>query len=142
TLSLTRWLGLPPDPATPAGLAAVDRRLRDLTFNPDRYLSEPYPEEVRNLINARREAIARPVTSRRERIARRRAIRRCNEALQSGVEGLRADLVALQTRLRSGLRTNRMVRNRDFAFVLHSATRLRQALQGAGDAFRSADPLG
>ena len=122
--------------------AAVDRRLRDLTFNPDRYLSEPNPDEVRNVISARRAAIAGPVTSRRERIARGKTIRRCNEALQPWVEALRADLLAQQTRLRSGLRTNRIARNREFAFVLHSATRLRHALQSAGSAFGPANSSG
>ena len=43
TLSMTLWLGLPADPATPADLAGVERGLRDLRFNPDRHLSEPYP---------------------------------------------------------------------------------------------------
>ena len=75
TLSLTLWLGLPADPVTPADLAAADRALRDLRFNPDRHLHEPYPEELRRLISAKREAIARPVTSRRERVARAKAIR-------------------------------------------------------------------
>ena len=65
-LSLTLRLGLPTDPVTPADLAATDRALRDLRFNPDRHLHEPYPEELRRLISARREAIAqaRQVTPR------------------------------------------------------------------------------
>ncbi len=69
-LSLTLCLGLPIDAATPDDLDAVDRQLRDLTFNPDRHLHEPYPDELRSLIDAKRAAVAGPVTSRRERVAR------------------------------------------------------------------------
>ena len=99
TLSLTLWLGLPAEPATAAELAAVQRRLRDLTFNPDRYLDEPDLEEVRILINgqARGHRQARHVA--RERIARGMAIRRYNEALQPWVETLRAELARRKARL-------------------------------------------
>ena len=69
---MTLWLGLPAEPASPADLVDVNRRLRELQFNPDRYLSEPYGEEIRNLIRKKHEAIAQPMTSRRERKARRR----------------------------------------------------------------------
>ena len=86
---MTLWLGLPPrsgDPGRPGRRSSVD--LRDLRFNPDRHLSEPFSEEVRNLIRAKQEAIAAPVGSRRERQARCLAIRRCNEALQPWVRDL------------------------------------------------------
>jgi hypothetical protein len=140
TLSLTLWLNLPSDSDTPSELAAVHRRLRDLTFNPDRFLSEPIADPVRNLIRARRQAIAGPVTSHRQRIARRRTIRRCNEALQPWVQDLRAELTARQARLQAGLRTDRIARSREFAFVLHSASRLRQILRDVTAEFRSIDP--
>jgi hypothetical protein len=140
TLSLTLWLGLPSDPQAPAELAAVRRRLRDLTFNPDRFLSEPIPDSVRNLISARRQAIAAPVTSRPDQIARLRMIRRCNEALQPWVAGWRGELTARLARLRTGLRTHRIARSREFAFVLHSASRLRQVLGNVMGAFGPVDP--
>jgi YD repeat-containing protein len=133
TLSLTLWLGLQADPATPVELAAVEQRMRDLTFNPDRYVDEPGLEEVRILVNGRREAIGRPVTSRRERIARGMAIRRYNDALQPWVETLRAELVRQKARLLAGLRSNRIARNREFAIVLHSTQRLRGGLLGVAN---------
>lgn len=132
TLSLTLWLGLPADTSTPADLGAVHRGLRDLTYNPDRYLIEPNPEEVRILLNAKSEALARPATSRRERMARGRAVRSCNEALQPWVETLRADLLARKASLRAGLRSNRVAHNREFAYVLHSLHRLHTNLLGVG----------
>src|SRR5262249_58987150 len=100
---------------------AVTRQCRDLTFNPDRFLSEPIPDPVRNLIRARRQAIAGPVTSHRQRIARRRTIRRCNEALQPWVQGLGAELTARQARLQAGLRTGPLPATPAGAFVLPSA---------------------
>jgi hypothetical protein len=133
TLSLTLWPGLPVAPTTPADLAEVDRRLRDLIFNPDRYLDEPSLEESRILIEAKREAIGRPATSRRERIARGKAIRRYNEALQPWVETLRAELVRQKARLVADLRANRIARNREFASVLHSTPRLRHSLLGVAN---------
>ena len=46
-LSMTTWLGLPRDGTTPEELLALERRVRDLQFNPDRHLSEPFSEEIR-----------------------------------------------------------------------------------------------
>ncbi len=132
TLSLTLWLGLPDDPSTSADLTDVQNRLRDLTYNPDRYLVEPNPEKVRILMKAKSEAIAWPATSRRERIARGRAISGCNEALQPWVETLRADLLERKASLRVGLRSKRVAHNREFAYVLHSVQRLGAHLRGVG----------
>jgi hypothetical protein len=60
--------------------------------------------------------------------------------MQPWLEGLRAELTARQARLQAGLRTHRLARNREFAFVLHSASRLRQTLRDVADAFRWIDP--
>jgi hypothetical protein len=127
-LSLTLHMGLPIEPATPDDLAAVDRHLRDLIFNPDRQFHEPYPDELRILIDARRAAIAGPITSRRERIARATAIRRSNEAMQPWVESTREALASRRQSIRVALRVNRIARNREYASVLHSEGRLREVL--------------
>ena len=131
-LSMTLHLGLPIDPATLDDLAAVERQLRDLTFNPHGQLHEPYPDELRNLINARRSAVEGPVTSRRERVARAMVIRRTNEAMQPWVEGMRSNLAMRRQTRRAAVRSNRIARNRDFASVLHSASRLEQVLGSIG----------
>jgi hypothetical protein len=127
-LSMTLWLGLPLVDATVEELSAVHRRLRDLQFNPDRHLDEPFSEEIRTLIRAKQEAITSSVGSRHERVERYRAIRRFNEALQPWVSELRDDLVASRGRLKNRLKSNRVARNREFSFVLHSRERLRQVL--------------
>jgi hypothetical protein len=128
TVSMTLWLGLPSDPATPADLAAVERALRDLRFNPDRHLSEPTHGEVRNLLEAKREAIAARATSPRERKSRRLAIRRCNDALKPWVRAISDDLLLRRSEIRSRLRSNRVARNREFSSVIHSEERLRQSM--------------
>jgi hypothetical protein len=133
TISLTLWLGLTADPATSTQLRTIRHRLRDLTYNPDRHLVEPIPEEVRILVNAKREALSRPATSRHERITRGRTLGRCNEALQPWVETLRADLLAQKACLQAGLRSNRVVRNREFTCILHSTHRLQTNLLGIGN---------
>jgi hypothetical protein len=136
TLSLTLRLGLPTEPATRDDLAAVDRDLRDLSFNPERHLDEPFPEELRNLINGKRAAIAGPVSTRRERVARATAIRRLNDAMQPWVAAMRADLVSRRQAIRAGLRSNRIAGNREFASVLHSGRRLQHILRGIGSALK------
>ena len=136
TVSMTLWLGVPSDPATLADLASVDRGLRDLRFNPDRHLSEPIRDEIRNLVGVKQAAIAASATSRRERKARRLAIRRCNEALQPAVRDLNDGLLLRRSELRSRLRSNRVARNREFSCVLHSEDRLRQSMEQASHAVR------
>jgi hypothetical protein len=128
TLSMTRWMGLPIEPSSALDLASIKRRSRELRFNPDRFLREPYAEEIRNLIRAKYRFIAGPVSTRQERLARCRAIRRCNDALQSSVRELEAELLQLQASTVQRIRSNRTARNRAFAFLLHSAQRLRDDL--------------
>lgn len=123
-LSLTLRLGLPAQPATPRDLAALERKLRDLTFNPDRHLVEPYPDELRKFISAKHAAIAGPITTRRERIARSTTIRRLNELMQPWIGEIRSECVLRRQALRAGLRSNRTAASREFASVLHPAGRL------------------
>jgi hypothetical protein len=131
TVSLTLWLELPRDFAPAGELATIERRLRDLRFNPDRYLSEPYSEEIRTLIRRRAEAISAPFDSRRERRARCLTIRACNAGLQPWVRRAYEDLMSLRSRARQHARSLRAARNRDFAFVLHRAARLQRHMLGA-----------
>jgi hypothetical protein len=148
TISLTLWLGLPCDARAPGELDSVARRLRDLDYNPERYVGEPKPAEVRSLINAKKAAIAGPVRSRRERVGRALEIRRCNQALQPAIGALRVELRDLRERLRAVVRSNRVAQNREFSLVLHSASRLRHILQGLASAssrsewIATSDPVG
>ena len=131
TVSMTLWLGLPADTTSPADLAAIERALRSLRFNPDRHLSEPMRDEVRSLVRAKHEAIAASVSTRRERKARRLAIRRCNDALAPWVSPAHDNLLNFRSEVRRRLRSNRIARNREFSFVLHSEEKLRKSMQQA-----------
>jgi hypothetical protein len=128
TVSMTIWLGLPVDPVSTHDLRNLNRRIRDVRYNPDRILAEtePNPTEVRTLLEKRAEAIASPQSTHRERKARWKAIRVCNQAIQPFVNN---ELVELETRRRqieSGLDWNRLAQNREFSLVLHSRSRLRE----------------
>lgn len=136
-MSLTLWLDLPAEPVTRQDLLRVDRQIRDLTFNPERYLHEPFADELRIYISAKRAALAGPVATRRERVARAVAIRRYNQAMQPWVAATRADLEDRRRAVRAGLRSHRIARSREFASVLHSGCRLEAVLRGVGDSMTS-----
>lgn len=133
TLSLTLWAGLPDDPASVEALRRVERALRDLDYNPDRHLAGPISEGLRGWVEAKRRAIDGPQETHRQRAERYRAIRRCNDALAPAVEPRRGPLAAERERLRAGLERNRVARSREYAFVLHSRRRLREAFGRVAD---------
>ena len=139
-LSMTLWLSQESDPARPERLAGLDRALRDLTFNPDRHLSDLPAPEARSWIEAKQQAISGPVETRRQRLDRFRAIRRANEALQIFVAEGRARLQAERDRLLAGLRRNAIAHHREYAFVLHSRRRLFEAMVGLGSVPAVKDP--
>ena len=128
TLSMTLWLGLGNDPSTPDQLHRVDRTLRDLTYNPDRYLNGAPSSEALGWVEAKRRAILAPQVTPQERKARFLEIRRCNEALQPLMVDTRQQLTEEQAEVRQGLRRNALARNREYSLVLHSESRLRDAL--------------
>jgi len=131
TLSMTLRVGLPEEPASPDGLRAVARDLRDLTFNPDRHLPGDLDPEARDRVAAKRLAIAGAQDTHAERVARLRAIRRCNEALQATTEAARTRLIAARARLVTGLAHNALARSREYPAVLHSRRRFRAAIARA-----------
>ena len=129
TLSQTVRLGLDDDPASPDRLLALDRRLRDLDFNPDRHLPEPRPAEVWPFVEAKWVAIEGPILTHRDRLERLRAIRRSNEALAPWVADERSALLNERARLAEGIKHNTIARSREYAFPLHDRQRLRAAME-------------
>jgi hypothetical protein len=125
TLSLTRWLGLPLDPASTEELHQVEHTLRDLRFNPDRHLGPSLDRERLSWVEAKQRTIAAPVATRRQRVARFRELARLNALVEPATHDLRATLQAQRARLILGLKHNAVATNREFAFVLHSQERLR-----------------
>jgi hypothetical protein len=130
TLSLTSWLGLPARNSAASDLASIDRGLRDLEYNPDRYLGEPLGDETRKLLLRKQEAIAFEGNTRSERLARFRTIRSINEALQPLVRASAHSLQTLRSHVLADLHWNRVVQDREYSFVLHSQERLRHGMAG------------
>ncbi len=138
TLSLTVWLGLETESAASVTqLHEIDRRLRELIYNPDRRLAhddtspELLSDAVREGIAAKERARSMPETTRAERLERFRAIRRSNEALLAHVETFRAALRADRAGVLAGLQRKTLARHREYSLVLHSRARLRSVFAGA-----------
>jgi hypothetical protein len=141
TLSQTLWLGLPERPGTPERAHRLKRRIRDLTYNADRFLS-PDDRAHRALVLEKRQALAAPVVTRRQRIARDEEIKRINAAL-SPIFGPEREALTIELReVEADLAHNALARGRSFPFVLHSAARLQAAFHAlaAGSTGRS-DPF-
>lgn len=134
TLSMTLWLDLGTDPASSERLHALDRQLRDLTYNPDRHLESAAAALTTRWIEAKRAAIAAPVDTHRQRVERFAELRRCNEAMQPWVDDSRRRLLYDRARVRTGLHRNSLAHNREYSLILHSERRLQAALGQLGPA--------
>jgi hypothetical protein len=130
TATMTLWLGLPEPDVDPDGLPALERHLRDLRHQPDRF-ADPDDPSAAPWIARKREALAAPTATRRARKARCLAIREANAALAPAVaphvEAARARLDEARARLRS----RRWARYREYPAVLQPADRLAAALARA-----------
>jgi len=133
TLSLTLWIGLGLDPTGAERLQFLNQRLRDLTYNPDRYLKDPNDSEWRAWVAAKQEAIQRNPETPAERLAQFQEIRNLNARLQKGVTQERARRTEEQAKMVSVVGRNLVARNREYSFVLHSEGKLKAAMT---------DPLG
>ncbi len=140
TLSMTAWLGLAEHSTSPAALAAIDRSIRSLIYNPDRHLPEPWTEDQRRLIQAKRAAIKRDTPTHPQRIARFREIREINEALESAVAVRLAAVRDERRRVVQDLEANRVAHSREFSFVLYSRDRMRALMGDVEQAIRTGSP--
>lgn len=123
--SMTVWPGLPVDPVAPGRRRELVRAERDLEYNPERSLAPPWSEHVHRAIMRKRTAIEGATTTRRERIDRFQAIRNANALLRDEVAP-RIEVVRRERdRVEEALERNRVAQGRDFAFVAHSRSRVR-----------------
>ena len=128
TLSLTSWMGLPESAGSPSALADLERELRGIEYNPDRYLLDrPTPEEAALITEKRLLQSEDPMDPgrRRDRFRRFRAI---NEALTARVTGRADELRSRRSRLQFEIEQNRLARSREYALVLHPKEHLRSRL--------------
>ena len=123
TLSLTLRLGLADDPASPSLLETVERRIRDLQYNPERHLQgQSLDPDTETWIRAKQDAILGPVETHRQRVDRFKAIRRCNEAINPLVTQLLDEAREERSQMLVGLQHNAISHSREFPFILHSRT--------------------
>ena len=131
-LTATLHLPVARQHATPDDLRRIDRALRDLTFNPDRYLrtrasGEPLPAEIVRWIEQKSHWIATPATPQNAR-QRYLAIRQANEALQPHVASHRAALLSERQQTLAALRREAILASREYSFCLYPSEMLRDFL--------------
>jgi hypothetical protein len=136
TLSLTLWLGgLGAEPAARGRKAEIERLIRDLSWNPDRHLAPEALAEAGVWVERKQRALAVADPSgfetHAQRLERFHAIRLCNERLQPWVSDRREALVGERAEWLTRVHRDLLARNREYALVLHSRRRLREALERA-----------
>jgi hypothetical protein len=132
-LSATLHLPLPGFPSAADDLARAERRVRDLRWNPQRYLSAEQlaDPDVKALVEAHAElATAEPPpgahAARREWFRKLQAL---TERLRPLVAGLVPHAEAELARVRSEVTANAVLRRRDYPWVLYPEETLRPFLQ-------------
>jgi hypothetical protein len=118
-LSATRLLPLPAYPATGDDRRAVARRIRDLHYNPQRYLP------TGDLTAEKQAWIARAPATRAERRERFRRLRQLSDALRPGVAGAIAEARRRLAEIDQEAKANALLRRRDFSFCLYPEATLR-----------------
>ena len=131
-LSATLHLPLPTFPTTPADVAALARRERDIIWNPQRHVPGPEGErpEVRELVQRHRELEAADPADRAGRRQRFHDFRAVGEELRPRAEGRLHDVRDWLGRARQEAAANAALMWRDFAWVLYPEDVLRPFLQG------------
>jgi hypothetical protein len=124
-LSATLELPIPRPDARDEERLRIDRTLRDLEFNPDRYVA--VTQETESWIASKRRWLAISVP-RGSRAARHAGIRQANEALRPAIAELRQHLIAQRDALRTQQLHARLLGSREFAFCLFPAATLQALL--------------
>jgi hypothetical protein len=132
---LSATLQLPISCPAPSAAASrsIHRKLRDLTYHPERFLRQAFtsvedvPAAARALAEEKRRWIAAPQTRANAR-TRCRSLRRINEQLQLHLADLRQDLLAQQSVAAARERADKILRWREYAFCLFPEETLRAFL--------------
>ena len=140
-LVLSATLRLPIDrPLVGAdNLRAVDHRLRELTFHPERFIAETRAHEtivcssknsgttIGELIREKQRWIAEPQTRENARL-RCRAIRSVNGCLHSALGEERRQATAERTQILQALAAEQVLAGREYAFCLYPSSQLQNFL--------------
>ena len=125
TVSATVHLPLSePYPFSINDLRESGHRIRDLRYNPERYLSVCGPRAV--ALKAEKEAILEEIRTGHERPSRlqHRRLGEINTELFQHLEPIRRDLDAARAELRWQLQANSVLQDREFSWCLHPDDRL------------------
>jgi hypothetical protein len=128
TLSMTLHLGLPTSRATAADLLAAGRRIRDLSWQPERFLTPEARAGAAELLQRKRSLIAGEPMTREERIARYEALRIVNTGLAALVADQLPGAVAERAALLQSLGQDSVARSREYSLVLHDERRIRDVM--------------
>jgi hypothetical protein len=122
-LSATRWLPLPAAPVGPADRRQLARNLRDLRYNPQRYLGpEAGLVELQRAKQALIDSAPADAAGRRERF---RALRALNERLREPLAPREEEARRALEEIERQLAGNAVLRRRDYAFCLYPEEALR-----------------
>ena len=129
--------------ADPAGVRRLEGELRDLRFNPDRYLPDPPPPAAEPLLDRKQALIAEQRDAARhgltraerrarapENAARREAFAETNAALAAFTDGRAAEVRADLATLRRELAADALLTSREFSFAAFPEETLRPFLTG------------
>ena len=128
TLSMTLHLGLPTTGATPALLRDRRRILRDLAWQPERFLDGE--GGVADLVAEKHRLMAESPSSRPEKLARYRAFRSVNAALADRpiIEQTTASFRDGVEFFSLALQSDAVARSREYSIVLFDEARVRSAM--------------
>jgi hypothetical protein len=124
-VSGTLRLPFPSFSATEVSLRAARRRVRELDWNPQRYLSNS------ELTNQHRQLATANPSSAKERRGYFLSLRELNSQMRPLVASERQRAAKDAKRAADEMAANAILGDRDYAFVLHSERRLREFLRGA-----------
>ena len=125
-VSATLRLPLPRQPSTPIDLSEARRRVRDWSYNPDRYIPDPPSDLLAERSRLIRES-DRLRQTRAPQNQRRQAflgIRRANARLADGHPDVGQRLAAQLGRIRREVESNRIADRREYFYALQSRDRL------------------
>lgn len=125
-LSATRWLPLPRSAVTVDDYRRLNRKVRDVHYNPQRYFREIEGiEPLSQLVSRKQEWIARQPATPSERRQRFRTLQSLTEALRGPLLPYENQLRQQLSQMRERLRSNAVLQRRDYAFCLFPENVLR-----------------
>ncbi|MEX0979051.1 MAG: hypothetical protein WDZ48_09380 [Pirellulales bacterium] len=129
-MTLTATLRLPIERAgaTPDDARRVDHQIRELLYQPERFLPPSPDAQADALVREKRQWIATTPTPENARL-RCREIRRINQALQPSIAAARRQLLDERQQAASVLRSRAVLASRDHAFCLYPADALRSLME-------------